>query len=64
MKNTCVLKFSSLAELAHFAKSIQPEAYTINTVKLTLTGPLSPFERAVALDTYNAEEVKSIQLNK
>lgn len=64
MKNTCVLKFSSLAELANFVKTIQPEGYTINTVKLTLTAPLRPFEHAVALDTYNAEEVKTFQVNK
>lgn len=63
MKNTCVLKFSSLSELALFVKTIQPEGYTINTVKLQLTASLSPFEHAVARDTYHAEEVKTFHVN-
>lgn len=59
MKKTSVLKFKSLADLAHFLKSTEPESYTINTVQLTLTATISPQEHAVALSDFRAEEVKT-----
>ena len=62
MKKTCVLAFNSLADLAHFLKSIQPESYTINTVRLTIAARLTPFECAVAQDNYRANEVKCISV--
>ncbi|NTS40958.1 hypothetical protein HRG84_08560 [Flavisolibacter sp. BT320] len=59
MKKTSVLKFNSLADLAHFLKTTEPESYTINTVRLTLTATISPLEHAVALTDFNAQEIKT-----
>ncbi|HEV7330849.1 MAG TPA: hypothetical protein VGN63_07420 [Flavisolibacter sp.] len=60
MKNTCVLKFNSLGDIAFFLKNIQPNGYTVNTVSLTLSACLTPFERSVALENYRAEDVKTV----
>ncbi|MBB1284033.1 hypothetical protein HRH25_06580 [Flavisolibacter sp. BT320] len=62
MKKTCVLRFRSLDELAQFLKTIQPKSYTVNTVRLTITASLTPFERSLALDNYKAEEVKTVTI--
>ena len=58
MKTHAVV-FRSLAELAAFFKTIQPKSYTINTLHVTLTAPLTPFELAIAIEQYNAEEVQT-----
>lgn len=60
MKNTCVLKFSSLSDLALFLRLIQSKGYTVNTVRLTLTANLSPFELSLAIENYNAEELQRV----
>jgi hypothetical protein len=57
MKNTTLLQFSNLTELATYIKTVHPDTYLINTMKLTLLASLTAFEVAIAVEQYSAEVV-------
>lgn len=54
MQNTILLQFATLTELATYIKVIRPEAYIINTLKLTVLASLTEFEIALALEQYGS----------
>jgi hypothetical protein len=51
---TCVLQFPSLTDLAAYLKRVQPTAYTINTLRFTLSAPLSAEEQLIAVKQFQA----------
>ena len=57
MKNTIRLQFSELSELGSFIKTVHPDTYLVNTMKLTLLASLSDFEIAVAIEQFRGEVV-------
>ena len=59
MSNT-TLKFKTLSDLARYTKTINPQAYIINTLHVTLTANLSDFEIAIAMEEYEASRVQQL----
>jgi len=57
MKNTTLLLFSDLSELGSFIKTVHPDTYLVNTMKLTLLATLTDFEIAVAIEQFRGELV-------
>lgn len=55
MENTTLLQFSSLTDLATFVKTVHPDTYLVNTMKLTLLAALTGFEVAIAIEQYKGE---------
>lgn len=52
MQNTTLLQFPGLTELATYIKAVHPDAYIINTLKLTVLASLTEFEIALAVEQY------------
>ena len=52
MQNTTLLQFPNLTALATYIKAVHPDAYIINTLKLTVLASLTEFETAVAIEQY------------
>lgn len=57
MKYTTLLQFNDLSELGCFIKTVHPDTYLVNTMKLTLLATLSDFEIAVAIEQFRGELV-------
>lgn len=57
MENTTLLQFSNLTDLATFIKTVHPDTYLVNTMKLTLLAALTGFEVAIAVEQYNGEVI-------
>jgi hypothetical protein len=55
-----ILQFKTLSDLARFSKAVNPQAYIINTLQLTLTSCLSDFEIAIAMEEYEAMPVRQL----
>jgi len=58
MQNTTLLQFPNLTQLATYIKAVHPDAYIINTLKLTVLASLTEFETAVAVEQYGATLVE------
>jgi hypothetical protein len=58
MQNTTLLQFADLTKLATYIKVVHPDAYIVNTLKLTVLAALTEFEIALAVEQYGGVAVE------